>query len=191
MFAEAKYKEVLLCGDVAPGDNSPLLFSLSRQTGMWEAINSLQYVEHKPIFLFLILKFVSQRLLVNWRFENMYSNILCFCPAHSGDETAYATVQGRRLSHFRCLLGVRCCRLSFPSTMRANLCWPFQPETHLSMQSSFCQMGKHVGHSLSNEISFFSAYTARIWVESGRISVFQCLWWSKNMAKSFWGFTNA
>lgn len=71
MFAEAKYKAVLLCGDVAPGDNIPLPFSLSRQTGMREAINSLQCVEHKSGFHFLILKFMSQRLLEDCRLENV------------------------------------------------------------------------------------------------------------------------
>lgn len=71
MFAEAKYKEVLLCRDVAPGHKGPLPFSLGRQTGMREAINSLQYVEKKSIFHFLKFKFMSQRLLENCRLENM------------------------------------------------------------------------------------------------------------------------
>lgn len=74
MFAEAIYMKVLLCGSVAPGENSALPFSLSRQTGMREAINSLQYVEHKSIFHFLILKFMSQRLLEDCRLENLLSS---------------------------------------------------------------------------------------------------------------------
>lgn len=71
MFTEAKHKGVLLYSDVAPGENSLLQFSLSGQTGMQEAINSTQYVELKSIFHFLIVKFMSQKLLENCRLKTM------------------------------------------------------------------------------------------------------------------------